>query len=558
MTGEPTAAARRRPSEMVIAFVTWFVGALIFFRASFESGFDKIAGNVGDARLIAVLHEHWLDVIRGQAAWRSPNFFYPQRGALGYSDTFALNEVFYLPLRAAGFDMYAAFQWTLILLSLVGFASVFQLGRRWLHLPLAVSALLAWAFCFANSLYLKAGHPQLYSVYWLPFVLLLAVTSCNVATRRAAGLLAVAAGMMLGLVTYSTYYIGWFALLATGMLVVVFVLLRLFAEGWRAVLGLAKQALPRLAAGAVGFAFAMIPFVATYLPVLKKNGGHDYATAMSYAPRPGDLVNVGGNNYVWGGLLHKIFGGSSPRLANSEVSLALTPLLALSVVALTLAAVLVGWRRGGRDRSTDLALALGIVAVCLVVLPVRFGLGSLWTIPWHAVPGAVAIRAIGRVQIVSVLVAVLAVAVSLRVVAYRKDAAKRLPARSLAIALLALIAVEQINTDRNSIVDRSDELQLIIDAPDAPGSCQAFFITDSGPAVPSFQSNIDAMIIAQSKGLPTLNGYSGQLPQGWNLDPSNPGYLDQVRSWMALEQMSTQGICSYDRATHRWSETPLG
>ena len=62
VTGEPTVGARRRPSGMVIALVSWFVGALIFFRASFQSGFDKIAGNVGDARLIAVLHEHWVDV----------------------------------------------------------------------------------------------------------------------------------------------------------------------------------------------------------------------------------------------------------------------------------------------------------------------------------------------------------------------------------------------------------------------------------------------------------------------------------------------------------------
>ena len=57
----------------------------------------------------------------------SPNFFFPAKGTLGYSDTLVLNQIFYAPLRAIGLDSFLAFEWTLSLLSLVGFAALFVL-----------------------------------------------------------------------------------------------------------------------------------------------------------------------------------------------------------------------------------------------------------------------------------------------------------------------------------------------------------------------------------------------------------------------------------------------
>ena len=80
----------------------WIPGCLVFFRYAFESGFDKIMGNDGDARLQVYGHEHWVQVFRGQVSWTSPQFFHPVKGVLGYSDTFLLNGVFYLPLRVRG------------------------------------------------------------------------------------------------------------------------------------------------------------------------------------------------------------------------------------------------------------------------------------------------------------------------------------------------------------------------------------------------------------------------------------------------------------------------
>ena len=114
-------------NDFIRGLLWWVPGCLVFFRHGFTSGFDQITGDVGDTRMAIYLHEHWVEVLRGHASWTSPDIFYPVKGALGYTDTYLLNEVFYLPLRAAGLDPFLAFQWTLILLSGVGFVGMFVL-----------------------------------------------------------------------------------------------------------------------------------------------------------------------------------------------------------------------------------------------------------------------------------------------------------------------------------------------------------------------------------------------------------------------------------------------
>src|ERR1700740_3377860 len=102
-------------------------GALMCFRDQWTTGFTKLMGNDGDTRLIAYICEHWFRVFHGQDSWLNPQFYYPIKHLLGWSDTFLLFEVFYAPLRLVGLDPFIALQVTVILLSLVGFASFYYL-----------------------------------------------------------------------------------------------------------------------------------------------------------------------------------------------------------------------------------------------------------------------------------------------------------------------------------------------------------------------------------------------------------------------------------------------
>ncbi|MCU1393886.1 MAG: hypothetical protein JWM34_2314 [Ilumatobacteraceae bacterium] len=536
--------------DVVRALLLWIPGGVIFFRSAFESGFDKIMGNSGDARLQVYGHEHWLQVLRGQVSWTSPQFFFPTKGVLGYSDTFILNEVFFMPLRAFGMDEFLAFQWTLVLMSIVGFVGMALFLRRTFRLTISVCAALATIFVFANNMAVKSGHLQLYSLYWLPVLMLLVRAALRSPDRWRAALWGAGAGGFLGLLFFSTYYIAWFAVFSTCVFAATMVLIRLATRRGRSVWVFTRRHVLTAAAFAIAFALAMIPFVITYLPVLRSSGGRTYDDAMLFAARPKDMLNLSGTNYVWGSVMRGLL--TPARLINSEVALAPTPLLLLAVAA---AAVIALWlRRGARSTLLQEAcLSCAVTVTALLFLPVRFGWGSLWRLAWTVVPGANAIRAIDRLVLLCGLFAVVAIGIALRLLGDRLRPRPRWVAVGTFV-LLALVILEQLNLGETSSIDRSDEIEALTVAPAPPGGCRSFYVYDSVPnSVPGYAANVDAMLISQHFRLPTINGYSGQFPEGFPLLDTNAStYLQSVHAWAAARHLSPT-LCSYDRTGHVWA-----
>jgi len=538
---------------VVQAVIAWIPGSLIFFRHTVTSGFDRIGGDDADARLVIVLHEHWINVFRGRVSWTSPNFFFPARGTLGYSDTLFINQIFYAPLRAVGLDSFLAYEWTIILLSLVGFAGFFVLCRRELSLGLGASVALATAFAFANNLNIISVHPQLYSVYWLPVLLLLALQAIRTSRRSRQMIWGTGSGLLLGLILFSTYYICWFVTLAAAVFALAFVPLQVRRAGWRHCLGLARSRGGAVVGLAAGTTVGLVPFLVVYLPVLRQHGGRTYEQVMSYAATPRDVINLGESNYVWGSFVRRHL--PVEHLTNTETSLAVTPVLVfLATGALVIVFRL--WRSSELATLTRLCMATGVTALTLALLPIKFGFGSLWRVPWVLMPGAEGIRAIGRAEIIVAPVVCLTVAIGLAIIGrIQRESVRRPPALSIGLGmLLALSAVEQFNVGEFSRIDRSRENQRLSEAPVPPEYCTSFFIIDR--EMLSFVANIDAMLLAVHLGIPTVNGYSGQYPPGYILlDMADPAYFGNVRRWVE-DQGAEAGLCSYDTVAKAWTSAP--
>ena len=189
------------------------VSVLIFFRETVTSLGARLTGDVGDARLYIVILEHWLAVFRGDVPFRSPIFFWPEPGVLGYSDTVALFLPPYVLARACGLDRYLAYQATLMSLKAIGFAAMYLLLRRSLRVERGIAALGATLFTISNASYLAAGHTQLLSVALVPLVWLLAWRwerrirpdhRCRSSYQAS-----------LALLLFTSFYIGWFTLLVS-------------------------------------------------------------------------------------------------------------------------------------------------------------------------------------------------------------------------------------------------------------------------------------------------------------------------------------------------------
>ena len=101
----------------------------VVFRPFWTSHFDLVLSDPVDGRFSIAILEHWTKVFQGHSPLASPNFFFPERGVLGYSDTFFLTSIPYAIVRLLGAGRYLSFEITMMFLTTVGFGSMLYLLR---------------------------------------------------------------------------------------------------------------------------------------------------------------------------------------------------------------------------------------------------------------------------------------------------------------------------------------------------------------------------------------------------------------------------------------------
>jgi len=200
------------------------------------------------------------------------------------------------------------------------------------------------------------------------------------------------------------------------------------------------------------------------------------------------------------------------------------------------------------------SIAAGASMAAMILLPMRFSWGSAWVVPWNVVPGARAIRAIGRVMLAGVPLAMIAIGAGRASVREQLDApvARLRWFRPVALACAAVVLLEQLNISNPEQVFRQAELDILEAVPPPPQDCRSFFVVDSLPNN-IWYAEIGAMPISQHIDLPTLNGYSGFAPaQFGTSDIYAPEYRDLMIAW-AIAKSATDGLCRYDLTTHEWA-----
>lgn len=554
-----------RGGEAAIVAGGWLVGQLVFFREQWFSGFDRIMGDPGAARFIIYVNENWYQSLLGHASWRTPAFYFPVKNTLGLSDTFLLWQVVYTPARALGADPFLAYQVVLVASSALGFATFYLLTRTLWRPPIALGLLGAAIFAFSNALYANANHPQLFGVLLIPSVCLVGVASCRAAQRgeRRGALWGAGFGALGVLVLYSTFYVGFFSMLA----VVIAALLALIVAP-RAALASVASAVRRGWLVLVGLALgAVVPgilFAVTYVPALHAAGGYKLQSAKFFAPQIPDVLNVGLGNLLWGtSLVGSVVHGTS---AQSERDYAVTPiLLVLSLLAASVATIRERRAASGTPRRYSSAV-LAATGVVLLLLPMGWGSpkSTSGTFLWRAVywiPGASGIRAVDRISVVACGVFVLALVDAGAHLYPWLRAAMPGPALITGFLLLALaLCLEQVNVSDTSLMSRRTQLGLL-DAPGAPPrACSSFFVesTKTSAAHPA-RTQTTAMLLSVRYGVPTLNGTSGSFPKGWRLffPTAGTGYRLAVVSWMTTRHV-TGTVCALDLDANRWSVFPAG
>ncbi|MEY2755124.1 MAG: hypothetical protein RJB65_1482 [Actinomycetota bacterium] len=498
-------------------------------------------------------------MLRGDTAWGDPGFFHPWSGVLGYSDTFLLESVVFVPWRLLGAEPLLAAQLTVITLSVVGFAGWWaflgRLGlvdRPWTRLGLTVLA------TFPHQLAQQVLHQQLLSVWWLPWTLVLGHVAWGTTSTRRRLLAVSAAGLSWGLVLSSTVYVGWFVLFVAGLLVVVLGIGELTAGRMRSAALLVRRQSVAVGAALLGFVVGLVPFALVYLPVLGDRGQRTYAEVAQFGPRPFDLLNTGGGNLLWGSLLDRVVPGDPQRLDDIEVAMAVSPFLLL-------VAGLVWWRMSRRNGEGPEDVGLGrrrlvgamlLVAAVAIVLPVEWGPFSLWRGVFEVVPGAGALRVAGRLWIVAHVLVVVAIAVALASRARGIDPSTARSRHWVTALVVCLLAAEQVDLVDRASLDRGADLALVASAGSPPGWCEVMAVRGGDTSWSFIGPSVDAMRISGARGLPTVHGYSGMLAPGYPIHHDGPRYERRFTAYMRRLAID-EPVCVFDLDARQWLDEPL-
>jgi hypothetical protein len=532
----------------------WFgllliLGILAFFHPMIFSGFTLTQTDEGDSRLVNYFLEHqykWVTGTPGYERFWDFRFFYPTPNVGAYSEIVLGGGPVYWLLRALGAPWDSAFQAWMIAMASLNFGAFYLFLRKGFAFSRFGSALGAFVFAFGNPRAAQLFHQQLLIHFYTPLALLGLVRAFQESARSGKaswGNLTLFFGCSV-LQIYSSFYLGWFL----GLGVLLLVTGAMIGQSTRELsFGFLRANARALALGCAVSLALMLPWVLHYGAAARSVKPRGFGDVMPMIPWVRSWFNAGPQNwlYGWTEVLGKF----------SQISLAHEHQLFFGGVTSLL--VVLGLRQGlGAEAKRRIWISLVVVlSMGLIVVSTRYfhPRVTLWHISHAVIPGASAIRALSRV------ILLLAVPAGIGV-AYFFD---RRGVRWLTVALLWVVVAEQVQT--SDTFDKARNRERIEQVAAQIGPQCGYFVhaprtlrRDYGAKGPSdhelvyevLYSQVDAIWAQLLTDRPTLNGYSGNTPPGWELEWNlirTPEDEQRVRvaaeRWVAAQGLDPAGLC---------------
>ena len=534
-----------------------FAGVLtvaFFFRYQIVNGFTVLSGNRYDQVIELAILEHWFNTLRGLAHWSETNYFYPFTRTIGYNDGYFLYGLIYSAFRAVNLDPYLSGDLVSVVVRFVGFVGFYLAVRRLLGLRPGWSTLSAIVFTLSNNAFVQAHHAQLLGVGFAPAMAVLLggfVESLRAGRRCAVVLWGAAAACLYSAWLMTGFYMAWyFALFSVAMGLAYAGLAG--RAGLRAGWHVVRQQIAPLAAVLLVLVLTALPFLSVYLAKAKETGMHPYRGVVVNTLSLPDLMHIGEGNLLFGRIATAVNHAIRPAMpAWSERMTGFPPIL-LVFFAAGLVLVLRNPRALGTARVTMLR-AMALATLATWALAFNIDGHSLWWFVYELVPGGKAARVVSRYQIF-IAGPVIGIAV-----AYLAASASRIVTPVL-LVVCALLVAEEVNSAPTVALDRMHEVARLGAVPPPHADCNAFFVSRARPEPllddagwdGFYSHNVDAMIIAETIHLPTINGASTFQPPHWNLvNPDSPDYFDRVGRFAAANHVTQ--LCGLDLTSMRWS-----
>jgi hypothetical protein len=513
-----TALGRRRwwPKGLVTAFaphgqmgarwpvlVGWAVGLWIAFAPTLASGFGRMQSDWGDTRLNNYILEHgyrWLIGDPGHRALWSPPVFFPAPNTGAYSDILLGVAPFYWFWRALGIVPDTAFQlWTMTIASL-NYAAAVICCRRLLGVGWTAAAFGGFVFAYGGTRLGQIDHQQLMGQFYALVACYAvarifeespdAATAARAEARRPWWI--ALAGASVAAQLWAAYYMGWF--LAFGLAIGLAWGIAL-PERRRRLAIVVRQSLRPIAWTALGCTLALLPLALPYLRAATDVGMRTYANVTWYLPRVWSWFFLGRESRLYGWMYRLPFIHDTPEGHEHRLG-----------VGLVTTAIAIAGLWGARRRPAIQLLAATAITIVLLAT-VWPGGSSAWIIVYHLVPGAAAIRGVSRIALLLLIPAGAGVALFI----------ERFRLQPLVLVLAAIVITGEQLRDLKSYIKSDGRRRVAIVAAAVRPDCLAFFYSPTTGREDPWWYQVDGMWASMNTGVPTINGYSGNVPPGWLL-----------------------------------------
>ena len=512
--------------------------------------FKATPGDLADGRFNTVILEHLFGWVSGrwEDLW-SPGFFYPNQGALAFSDNHFGSALPYLLLRWLGFTREEAFSGWYVIGCSLNFVISYIVLRK-LHFSIFAASAGAFVFSYFLPALAQDGHSQLVYRFAIPLAFYAFWNFIYKQKITAIGVLA----FWICVQFYCSIYLGLF---------LIFLLLASFIASlpllrnnfWS---GLTQSWFESNKLSRTSFLSLMIVSIAGLFLLLQKyhQVAQQYGFSRSVLEIKQMLPRLESYLIADRSPLSSFIGSWFTEVNyRGEHQL----FLGIGVSILFLVGCIIPWfkyfntnRLYAQDQNAISKVAF-ISFLLLILLTLKFGVGGGRLASAYefllAIPGIMSIRAVTRMVIVLGLPVAILVSLSCDSLISRfnqNDYLKRLIFIILVAALLSLevIFFTNVRAPFESWTKRKNDVVALLPLPLQSNSI--LFINNDGKG-PWYLTELDAMVIAQDMGLATLNGYSGQFPAGHHHPTLNSclPYMHRLKAYGRFNFLSDNEIKNY-------------
>lgn len=534
-----------------------FTVELWFFRAVVFKG--ELIG--GDTPISLLLCDHWYDVVAKGFAFNELRAFWPLNRWLGASDMMLGEGIFHTLFRLCGADIFTAYNFTVILTHFMGVVFLWKAldELKVERFYILIAELISFFSCSYAALIM---HAQFISYsYWAGFLFFAIKWWKHRNDEKSGKRIGFSVGItfFLGISFLTAIYSGYVLVLFSVCFGILFlVITRRTGSTFRWISG----HIPEMMIVILLQSAWVIPVIMVHLPVRELiSGGYSDAELRLFSAGFSDIFRT-----ISSSPLEKLYASSIKRYvpqeyeyfaytANIEASCGYPFINAILFLGSGLHALKT--IKSGRSERKKGVVTMWLTVLIMLCVFLKAWDHSIWEYIRFLVPGGNALRALARVMGLMTLPMGVTVAAGMEMMLGKVFAVRNI-SKNIKIIAGALLIALMIYVNKADLFTQgaiSDYRAYLDNVPDPPKDCRVMMILTSEDPSYYYDTQTDSWLIAIQKNLMTVNGYSGNMPPGWNIAnlSGHDEYISNVGTYLrTCGVQNVDGLYAYSVDDRQW------